>query len=163
MMNGNEAFPLRDLIIFITFVVIFVTLVIQGLTLPWIVKLIKLKEIDIVRPEEEQIAELRLYLDNMSLAKLNKDYADEQLRNGYLALFRHDLVNSININRRKLDSIEQKIISEDDIERYSEILIDIYEAQRQALYSLRIEKTYSDEVIRRVEWELDMDEAKLEH
>ncbi|WP_447641724.1 MULTISPECIES: Na+/H+ antiporter [Chitinophagaceae] len=163
LMSGKEGFPLRDLIIFITFVVIFVTLVFQGLTLPYIVRLIKLKEIDREKAEEEQLAQLRLHLDNMALAKLNKDYEQEQQHNGYITIFRHDIVNSININRRKLDSIERKIVSEDDIESYSSILLDIYETQRQELYRLRRERSYSDEVIRRVEWELDMDEAKLEH
>lgn len=163
MLHGSQPFPLRDLIILITFVVIFVTLVIQGLTLPLIIKLIGLKEIDNLRSEEEQIAELRLHLDNMALAKLNKDYAEQQEKNDYIGIFRHDVINSININRRRLDSIERKIVSEEEIEIHRCILLDIYELQRQELYRLRREQSYSDEVVRRMEWELDMDESKLEH
>lgn len=43
-MDNGQAFPHRDLILFITFVVILVTLILQGLTLPSLIKKLKLSE-----------------------------------------------------------------------------------------------------------------------
>ena len=40
----GEAFPHRHIILFLTFCVIFVTLVVQGLTLPWIARKLKVEE-----------------------------------------------------------------------------------------------------------------------
>ena len=37
LLANGEPFPYRDLILFITFIVILVTLVFQGLTLPWLI------------------------------------------------------------------------------------------------------------------------------
>ncbi|HRD51094.1 MAG TPA: hypothetical protein PKY96_00450 [Flavobacteriales bacterium] len=56
--NG-EHFPHRETILVITFTVILVTLVGQGLTLPWVVRKLKLGELDEHRPHEEQELELR--------------------------------------------------------------------------------------------------------
>lgn len=62
LMTDGTAFPQRNLIIFITFVVIFVTLVFQGLTLPFIIQFIRLKEIDNILPEDQQQAGIQLRL-----------------------------------------------------------------------------------------------------
>ena len=42
--STGEAFPHRHVILFLTFCVIFVTLVVQGLTLPWIARKLKVEE-----------------------------------------------------------------------------------------------------------------------
>ena len=49
---GGEAFPQRNLILFITFIVIFITLVFQGLTMPLLIKFFNIREIDPRFPEE---------------------------------------------------------------------------------------------------------------
>ncbi|MGY0037483.1 cation:proton antiporter domain-containing protein [Pedobacter sp. NJ-S-72] len=56
LMDNGQAFPHRSLILFITFVVILVTLVFQGLTLPLIIKWVKIKDTGDFLPEEEQEA-----------------------------------------------------------------------------------------------------------
>ena len=42
--NNDQPFPNRNLILFITFIVILVTLVLQGLTLPWLIRKVKLED-----------------------------------------------------------------------------------------------------------------------
>ncbi|MFT4203204.1 MAG: Na+/H+ antiporter [Chitinophagaceae bacterium] len=95
VINDQQPFPLRNLILFITFVVIFVTLVFQGLTLPWIIKLIGLKQIDEEKSEEEQLFEIRKQLDDLALARLDKDYFAEVQTNQFLFLYRNNLANSM--------------------------------------------------------------------
>lgn len=45
-LSSGEAFPLRSLLVFITFVVILVTLVAQGLSLPWLVRRLRFNLVD---------------------------------------------------------------------------------------------------------------------
>src|SRR5690606_31593071 len=54
-LNTGAPFPHRNMILFITFVVILVTLVFQGLTLPLFIKLLKVEEVDDHRAEADQI------------------------------------------------------------------------------------------------------------
>ncbi len=53
-LQNGDTFPQRNLILFITFVVILVTLVLQGLTLPYVIKWLKVEETDDSIPPEEQ-------------------------------------------------------------------------------------------------------------
>ena len=71
MLKDDVDFPQRNLIIFITFVVIFITLVLQGLTLPLVIKLIKIEEMDTISSEEEQQAGIKLRLHGIALNLLN--------------------------------------------------------------------------------------------
>ncbi len=84
MMNSQAEFPMRNLIIFITFVVIFVTLVFQGLTLPLIIKLTKIGEIDHILPSHEQQAGIQMRLDKLAVHKLDNEYNDAVNSNGLL-------------------------------------------------------------------------------
>ena len=44
LISKDQPFPYRNLILFITFIVILVTLVFQGLTLPWLIRKVKLED-----------------------------------------------------------------------------------------------------------------------
>jgi monovalent cation/hydrogen antiporter len=55
-MNGSQPFPFRNLILFITFIVILVTLVLQGLTLPWLIRKVKMEDKYNTMTEQEQRA-----------------------------------------------------------------------------------------------------------
>ena len=89
--DKGTLFPERNLIIFITFVVIFITLVFQGLTLPFIIKLIKLKEIDNLVPEEEQQTGIQLILDNTALKLVNEKYSSEIGDNELITFYKSNL------------------------------------------------------------------------
>lgn len=68
-LDNGDAFPQRNLILFITFIVILLTLTIQGLTLPFFIKKADLKEIDYPKPEHE----VSNYLDR-ELLRVSLDY-----------------------------------------------------------------------------------------
>ncbi|WP_431241249.1 hypothetical protein ACQ9BO_14190 [Flavobacterium sp. P21] len=53
MLNEKEGFPLRNLIIYLVFCVILSTLVVQGLTLPWLIRKLKLQPYSILAEEYE--------------------------------------------------------------------------------------------------------------
>lgn len=161
VMDSGEAFPLRNLILFITFVVIFVTLVFQGLTLPFIVRLIKIEEIDPILPEDEQDAGIQLRLKQAALKRLNEHYATEIQENEFVGLLKQHLENDITVTQQRLDSLECVDTEEEEKKLYNKVLLDIYAVQRKELFKLRKEKFFSDEEIRKMEMQLDWDELKI--
>ncbi len=160
MKNGAD-FPHRNLILFITFIVILVTLVFQGLTLPLIIKWIKIKDIPDFPPEGEQEAAIRARLMNVALARLDDKYVKEAGENELVGFLRKQLQNDLSIVEQKLASLECVDTEKEELELYNSILLDLYEVQRQELFAIRKEKQFSDEEIRRQEYQLDFDEAKI--
>ncbi|WP_343607774.1 Na+/H+ antiporter [Chryseobacterium oranimense] len=158
--NAGTPFPGRNLIIFITFVVIFITLVFQGLTLPFVIKLIKLKEIDVVIPENEQRAGIQLRLDRIALKYINDNQYDRIHENRLLRFYKNDIELTINRLEHRLESLEADG-DEKQVEVYHQLLMNIYALQRKELFALRKEKYYSDEEIRKAEIQLDLNELKI--
>lgn len=158
MMSDGSTFPQRNLIIFITFVVIFITLVFQGLTLPFVIKLIKLKEIDSMLPEEEQQAGIQLRLNKVALDLLKEKYANEIKENESIAYYQSHLEDQTQNLAQRLKSLECDKSEAQQLNRYHDILANIYAIQRQELFKLRKEKFFSDEEIRKAELQLDIND-----
>lgn len=161
LMNDGSAFPHRNLIVFVTFVVIFITLVFQGLTLPFIIKLIKLKEIDKIIPEVEQEAGIQLRLNQLALKIVKEKYAKEVSENELVGFYKTNLEETITNTSQRLESLECDETEQFEIELYHHVLLDIYAQQRKELFALRKEKYFSDEEIRKAELQLDLNELKI--
>lgn len=159
--DKGTLFPQRDLIIFITFVVIFITLVFQGLTLPFIIKLIKLKEIDNIIPEEEQKTGIQLILDNTALQIVNKKYENELNDNELVSFYKSNLESDIQVANKRLESLECDETEHQEIKKYHHLLLEIYAIQRKELFRMRKDKLFSDEEIRKAELQLDLNELKI--
>lgn len=158
--NNGIPFPHRSLIIFITFIVILITLVFQGLTLPFIIKALKLKEIDLIVPFQLQEREIKERLQKTALKKL-EEYIDKAPGNELLNDLQKELKSSIdkNMNNKQL---ENKTIQENnELRQYNYLLQKIYKAQHEELYRLRKENIFSDDVIRKHENHLDLAESKI--
>ena len=84
VINQQQPFPQRELIIFITFVVILVTLVFQGLTLPWVIKKVGIDDFDLQIPEEKQEAIIQQKLAQTALNFLATNYPTELGSNEYV-------------------------------------------------------------------------------
>jgi len=162
LMTNGTVFPQRNLIIFITFVVIFVTLVFQGLTLPFIIKIIKLKEIDDILPEDEQQAGIQLRLNSIALKLLNKKYATDTKENELVGFYKANLESETKNIEQQLESLECSETEHQEIEHYHKVLLDIYAQQRKELFQLRKEKFFSDEEIRKAELQLDINQLRIE-
>ncbi len=78
-LSDGMPFPQRNLILFITFVVILATLVLQGLTLPYLIKKLKLPHYNNYMPEHEADLLLNSELAKQSMEFLHSRYP-EQLR-----------------------------------------------------------------------------------
>jgi Na+/H+ antiporter len=160
MKNGTD-FPHRSLILFITFIVILFTLVFQGLTLPLLIKWVNIKDSGDFLPAEEQDAAIHLRLMRAALKRLNDKYQDEIKSNKLVGVLKKQLENDISIAGQRLDCLECGEMEKEGVQLYNTVLLDLYNVQRRELFLLRHERTFSDEEIRRMESELDFDEAKI--
>ncbi len=158
LLPSGEAFPFRNLILFITFVVILVTLVGQGLLLPHLIRWIKVTEIDDIRPDGEQEAELQLYLKQASLRILAEKHKHYVAKNPLVANLHAQLESDIALTEQRMASFDCNLKEQ---ENYRRVLTDVLNEQREELVRLRGARLFTEEVLRKQAAQLDLDEARL--
>ena len=158
--DAGAPLPDRDLILFITFSVILVTLVGQGLTLPTLIRRLGVRE-DGAEEEAEELR-ARLVASRAALERLDELVSEEWTRDDTVERVRAQY----QFRQRRFKVRAGKIEDEDGIEdrsiAYQRLMHEIYLVQRQALVELRNAGTISNEVMHRVERELDLEESRLE-
>jgi Na+/H+ antiporter len=149
---GGQPFPLRNLLIFITFIVILVTLVGQGLTLPLLIRWLGgVEDRDHLRPAHEQHQALRQLLARNSLAALAQHYDAQTHPNELLDQLRHQFELTAHA--------DNSLAVAGAVAGYNTVLLELLRAQRQCLMHLRQhDGEYDEEVIRQLENELDLKE-----
>ncbi|WP_134091345.1 Na+/H+ antiporter [Olivibacter sp. XZL3] len=160
-LENGEAFPHRNLILFITFVVILITLVFQGLTLPLFLKLLKMEEIDEYVPPEDQMEAIRLQLAKSSIQYLDKHYHREMEELPTIGRIKEQLQRSIEATETSAQEQQkkEKLISVRML--YRRVMLELVSHRRGQLDKLRKEKKYDDHVIRQLEHNLDLEESRL--
>jgi monovalent cation/hydrogen antiporter len=151
------SFPDRDLILFITFGVIIVTLVGQGLTLPAVVRALALPHDAEDERRHEQDAEIAARLEALKVAqgRLDKLAAGGEADADVLAILRarhHHRAGQVPEN------------SDDGLKAFAEaaeLRADLIGAERKYIYRLLQEGKITDEARRRIERELDLEEESL--
>ncbi|AKD55810.1 Na+/H+ antiporter [Spirosoma radiotolerans] len=159
-LTNGEPFPHRNLILFITFVVILFTLVFQGLTLPMIIRKVNYKDPDHRAPEDQQVSAIRLKLLKVALKEVEEKYAIEAINNELVSNLRNRMENDLHSITRHLGSLERDGVQ---VDQYNKILTDIITAKRNALLYFRSLDEFDDEVIRQEEARLDLEEEKVNH
>ena len=154
----GEAFPYRGLILFVTFGVIFITLVGLGLTLPLVVKWLGVKQAgraERLAEFESEIAARREALD-VALKSLNAITDDRELSDEVVRLLRARHETRANQLPDSLDP-EARDISAAGAELTRELIA----AERKFIHDLLREGRITDETRRRIERDLDLEEASL--
>jgi Na+/H+ antiporter len=160
-LEDGTPFPERNLILFITFIVILVTLVVQGLSLPFLIKHLNITESDETLPPEEQEASIHLRLSKVALNTLNERYKKELGENELVQNLNDRLQNDISLTLQRLESLECNETEKEEIEIYNRVLIDLIKVQRKELIVLRTEHEFEDELLRKQTDQLDLNEARL--
>lgn len=163
LLEDGTAFPKRNSIIFLAFVVIFITLVVQGLSLPLLIRWLKIKPQDNAIEEEK---ELQLYLATNTLNFIEQDFPieldnklQEQLKKKY-ELQVNDLTKEIRLHKKaKRNDEELKPPPPNDLVNAQ---LEISKFKRELLVKIHKEGEFSDAAIKKVEREMDIDELKLE-
>ena len=149
----GSPFPQRDLILFITFMVILLTLVVQGLTLPLIIKWLHGGDNrDTSLPHRDQELLLRKSLAKQSLAILDGDHKEAVDKNPPLMQLRDRFTND------QLPVPENSAALHAD---YRAIYLELLNGQRQLLHKLNAKDELDEEVIRKYLTMLDLEEEKL--
>jgi Na+/H+ antiporter len=151
-------FPERDLIVFLTFAVIFATLVVQGLTLPALIR-----RLGVRGDGEDEREELRGRLEAAmaALARLDELAAEDWTRDDTIERLR----GLYEFRRRRLKARAGKIEDdgyEDRSLAYQRLVRELLEAQRRAIVRLRNQGTISSDVMHRIEHDLDLEDSRLE-
>jgi len=152
----GSPFPQRNVIIFLTFCVIFVTLVVQGLSLPFFIRKLGLASAEVENPEEERA---RYAMIDAALAYLEagRDTDSAELAPVYDELIR---IQKHHLNLLPGPRHAETGYTAGEYERYQELNRSIRALQRAALLNLRNQNKIHDEVLRRLEQELDLFEIR---
>jgi CPA1 family monovalent cation:H+ antiporter len=155
---GGAPFPGRDLILFLTFGVILATLVLQGMTLPAILRWLGVADPNAYRREER---EARLRAANAAIARLEDLAAEDGQEPDHLERLRWRYENRSRRLTMKTDLPEMEICESisGDYERLRRDLIGI---ERKVIHELRDQGAISDQVMLRIDRELDLDETRVE-
>jgi CPA1 family monovalent cation:H+ antiporter len=163
VLEDGTPFPKRHSIIFLAFVVIFVTLVVQGLSLPLLIRWLRIRPQDNTATEEK---ELQLYLATSTLHFIEQDLQvqmnnklQEQLKKKYEALIQ-DLTKEI--HQQKKAKRNDEVIKAPAPDALVNAQLEINKFKRELLLKMHKEGEFSDAVIRQVEREMDIDELKLD-
>ena len=154
---STDSVPLRDAIIVITFTVILVTLVGQGLTLPLVIRAVGLGA-DADDAHEESHARQELIEEALGrIAELEKKWPDhrpliDQLRTSY----QHRAEHEEQLHEAPGNEAEQELVE------HRQIRSDVIDAQRDALLAMRDRGAIDDDVLRRIERDLDLEEIRME-
>ncbi len=159
-LGDGQSFPHRNLILFITFVVILFTLVLQGLSLKPLIRLLKLETPD-KGSELTQELTLRVRLAETALGHLDNNYSQEIEANPTYKRVRDRYERIIDISRRKLDPDEKTEEDGKFLPHYRQMLIELVDVRRKELSRYRHNREFNEDLIREREWELDLEEARL--
>jgi CPA1 family monovalent cation:H+ antiporter len=156
--DADTPFPDRHLIVFLTFAVILGTLVLQGLTLPSLIGRLGLEDDRLAEKEE---AKARIHAAEAALARLEElleeewvleDTAD-RLRGLYN--FRRERF------RTRFDAEDDRTI-EDRSTNYQRLRHELLQAEHRAILELRRSGRIDDAVMRQIERDLDLEDARLD-
>jgi CPA1 family monovalent cation:H+ antiporter len=156
--NGSE-FPHRSLILFLAFVVIFVTLVIQGLSLPILIKLLNVKP----HGHAEEERDLRLlmatnvvsFIEHELSATVN-DQVKIQVKRPY-----NEITRKLSRELKNVRHESRVVYPPGEGSSLMEAKLEVHKFQRQLLINFHKGGTFNQSVIRRLEQELDYEEMQL--
>jgi CPA1 family monovalent cation:H+ antiporter len=147
------------LIVFLAFCVIFVTLVLQGLTLPTLIRALGLAGTTGMDPEEMEArrAVLKSAIRYLEEGRRGSDGPVTHLYDDLVHRYRHKLAHVSEGQEANIDGLGQEAYS-----RLRMIAGGALQAERRTLIQLRDRGRISDDVLRTLERELDLAEAQYE-
>jgi monovalent cation/hydrogen antiporter len=156
--DAGAAFPGRDLIIFLAFAVLLGTLVVQGLTLPLLIRRLDLEEDRLPAKED---AKARILAAEAALERL-----DELLDEDWVRPETAERMRGLYNFRRSRFQARKAAEDDGEIERQStdfqRLRRELLEAERSAIVGLRREGWISDDVMHAIERDLDLEDQRLE-
>ncbi len=158
--DAGAPFPERDLVIFLAYCVVVFTVVVQGLTLPALIR--RLGVVDDGAEEEAEEHAARIAAAEAALEALDGYAEEEWTREGSVERLRALYA----FRRRRFATLRGDLEDQDGIVdqslAYQRLMHGVIEAQRAAIVRMRNDGLISADVMRRVERDLDLEESRLE-
>ena len=156
--SEGQPFPYRNLILFITFTVILVTLVFQGLTLPLVIRTVKPEDKYTAIAEHEQEILLQKKTVEAALEFLDQKYAKEREHNEHL----DHLFRRLEMDLRSLDhELVARNPDGNSLARYQAVYLEVLDQQRALLDEMNQSADFDEELIRKYLSLIDLEEFKM--
>ena len=152
-------FPDRDLIVFVTFCVIVATLVGQAMTLPWLIRAIDLPADDGGAARED--AKARIKAAEAALVRLDELEAEGEVLPDSAERLRGAYGFRVNRFRERLDGSANGEVEERSA-RYQRVRRELLDAERDAVVALRNAGLINDDVMNRVQRDIDLEASRLD-
>ena len=156
--HAGHPFDERNLIIFLTFCVILGTLVLQGLTLPALIRSLHFEDDGSAQREEHKA---RIHAADAAIARLDELVDEDWVREDTAERLRG--LYGFRRNRfaeRFEDGSDGSI--EERSQNYQRLRRELLEAERAAIVDLRRRRVINDDVMHRLERDLDLEDARLD-
>jgi monovalent cation/hydrogen antiporter len=150
--------PHRDLLVFFTFVVILVTLVGQGLTLPLLIRLLRVEDDGGADRED---AKARIKAAEAALVRLDELATEDWVNPDTLERMRGSYRFRSTRFRARYEGVDDDGVEERSV-RFQRLRRELLEAERQAVLSLRTQGTITEEVTQRVLRDIDLEDSRLD-
>jgi CPA1 family monovalent cation:H+ antiporter len=156
--DAGAPFPGRDLIVFLTFAVILVTLVGQGLTLPLLIRALRLEEDG---SEAREDAKARIRAAEAAIARLAELESEDWVRDDTAERIRGAYTFRTNRFRARFDDGDDGAI-ESRSQDYQRLRRELLDAERNAVLELRRAGVIGNDVWARVTRDLDLEDERLD-
>ncbi|MFC0544837.1 Na+/H+ antiporter [Kutzneria chonburiensis] len=150
--------PGREVIILCTFVVTVGTLMVQGLTLPWLIRLLRIRSTD-EHTDTLAEAQVKYHAAKVSVERLDT-VADDETPEHVVTRLKLLAEHRGNAAWERLGR-DEKEVGEMPAARWQRLRLTMLTAEREVFLAARNDGQIDDEVFRRVQRELDLEEAAL--
>jgi CPA1 family monovalent cation:H+ antiporter len=150
--------PGRDLIIFLTFAVILVTLVGQGLTLPILLRALRVPD---DAAEEREDAKARIKAAQAALARLDELADEDWVREDTAERIRGQYRFRTNRFRARYEGVDEEGVEERSTQ-YQRLRRELLAAERNAVVGLRNDGVITEDVMQRVQRDIDLEDSRLD-
>ncbi|MES2558376.1 MAG: Na+/H+ antiporter [Bacteroidota bacterium] len=158
LIDETHVFPYRSLILFITFIVILITLVFQGLTLPWLVRILNIEKKPDVKTEQEQEQIIQKKLAHYSLLFIKEKHGEERLKNEHLHNLRTKLETELKFFNEVLDP---DITTGNALQEFHSTYLELLGEQRRVLDEMNHHAEFDEDLIRKYLALVDFEELKV--
>jgi CPA1 family monovalent cation:H+ antiporter len=156
--DAGTSFPGRDLIVYLAFCVVFATLVVQGLSLPLVIRTLGLEDDGLDVKEE---AKARIHAADAAIARLEELIDEGSVRADTAERLRGAYDFRRRRFRARFDSADDGAIEERSV-AYQRVRRELLEAERAAIVALRNEGRIADGVMHRLQRDLDLEDSRLD-
>lgn len=156
--NGGGPFANRGLIVYLAFCVVFATLVLQGLSLPLVIRLLGLEDDGL---DEKENAKARIHAADAALDRLEELVEEGVVREDTAERLRGQYEFRKSRFRARFDDTDDGAIEERSLQ-YQRVRRELLDAERSSLLVLRNEGRISEGVMQRVQRDLDLEDSRLD-